>query len=188
MSLAWLPNAISILRILLIPPAVAAMVTGAFGIALGLVLAAALSDGVDGWLARHKGWGSALGAVLDPAADKLLMVAAYVTLGTLGSIPAWLAVLVIGRDALIAAGAAWLRWRYGAYRVAARRISKLNTIVQAGYLLLVLAALVPLPVPAVAVAGGTLLVVVTTLGSGLDYLYVFFRMAASGNASKENES
>ena len=188
MTLAWLPNAISILRILLIPPAVVAMVTEAFGTALVLVLIAALSDGLDGWLARHKGWGSALGAVLDPVADKLLMLAAYVTLGMLEAIPAWLAVLVIGRDALIAAGAAWLRWSHGAYHVAARRISKLNTIVQAGYLLLVLAALVPLPVPAVAVAGGTLLVVLTTLGSGLDYLHAFFRMAASGNVSKENES
>ena len=187
MTLAWLPNAISILRILLIPPAVAAMVTGAFGTALVLVLIAALSDGVDGWLARHKGWGSALGAVLDPVADKLLMLAAYVTLGVLGSIPAWLAALVIGRDALIAAGAVWLRWRFGAYRVSARRISKLNTIVQAGYLLLVLAALVPLPVPAVAVAAGTLLVVVATVGSGLDYLHAFFRKATAGNVSREDD-
>ncbi|MFP4606461.1 MAG: CDP-alcohol phosphatidyltransferase family protein [Thiohalospira sp.] len=186
MTLAWLPNAISVFRIALVPPAVVAMLAGAFGTALILVLVAALSDGMDGWLARRQGWGSTLGAVLDPLADKLLMLATYFTLGALGAIPAWLAVLVIGRDALIAAGAGWLWWRRGAYRVAARRISKLNTIMQAGYLLLVLAALVPLPVPAEVVAGGTLLVVTTTLASGLDYLYVFYRMAVTGNVSKED--
>ena len=184
MTLAWLPNAISILRILLVPPAVAAMLGGRHDIALGLVLVAAVSDGVDGWLARHKGWGSALGAVLDPLADKLLMLAAYGTLGWLAAIPPWLPLLVVSRDLLIVAGAAWLR-RRGAYRVAARPISKLNTIVQAGYILLVLAALVPLPVPAEGVAAATVLVVLTTLASGLDYLRTFRRMAAAGTNEGE---
>ncbi|MGM0412044.1 MAG: CDP-alcohol phosphatidyltransferase family protein [Pseudomonadota bacterium] len=180
MTLAWLPNAISILRILLVPPAVAAMLGGRHDIALGLVLVAALSDGIDGWLARHKGWGSALGAFLDPLADKLLMLAAYATLGWLAAIPPWLPFLVIGRDLFIIGGAAWLR-RRRASRVAARPVSKLNTFVQAGYILLVLAALVPLPVPAAVVADATVLVVLTTLASGLDYLGTFRRMANAGD-------
>jgi cardiolipin synthase len=185
MTLAWLPNAISILRILLVPPAVAAMLGGRHDIALGLVLVAAVSDGVDGWLARHKGWGSALGAFLDPLADKLLMLAAYATLGWLAAIPPWLPFLVIGRDLFIALGAAWLRRRHGAYRVVARPISKLNTVVQAGYILLILAALVPLPVPAVMVAAATALVVLTTLASGLDYLGTFRRRAQAGSNDDE---
>lgn len=91
--------------------------------------AAGLSDALDGWLARRRG-GSALGAVLDPVADKTLLVAMFVTLAALGILPVWLVVLTVARDVSIVAGLAVL-WA-GSVRVRMQPfwISKVNTALQ----------------------------------------------------------
>ena len=104
MSLSWLPNAISISRIALILPILWLFVEQQFGWALGLFLAAGLSDGIDGYLAKKYNWSTRLGAFLDPAGDKLLIAWSYGTLAYLGYIPVWLAVVVILRDVIIVAG------------------------------------------------------------------------------------
>lgn len=133
-----LPNAISLLRIALIVPIAWLLLQRAWGAALGLVAVAGISDGMDGFLARHYGWKSRLGGMLDAIADKLLLVTCFVLLAWLGVAPAWLAWVVCGRDAMIAFGA-WL-WRtlVGPIQPQPSLLSKACTLLQVLYLLDVL--------------------------------------------------
>ena len=99
-------NQLTLLRMLLIPAFVILMVYGYFGWALLVFLAAGLTDGLDGLIARVSGQRTSLGAWLDPMADKLLLLAAFVLLtlpglGLVNPLPFWLTLLVISRDVLI---------------------------------------------------------------------------------------
>ena len=100
-----IPNGITLLRLALIPFFVLATVENNFGVALVIFVVAGVSDGLDGLLARTLGMRSLLGSYLDPIADKLLLVAAYVSLTWLNpgevSIPVWLTVMALLRDLLI---------------------------------------------------------------------------------------
>ena len=104
-SLRWLPNAISILRIVLIIPVLLLIRDERFDIALLLFFIAGFSDGVDGYLAKRFEWHSRLGALLDPVADKLLMAGTYITLAVSGQVPIWMAGIVVFRDVVIIGGA-----------------------------------------------------------------------------------
>jgi cardiolipin synthase len=99
--LRWIPNAISILRILLILPILELILRGQYNVALLLFVIAGFSDGVDGYLAVRFNWQSRLGGLLDPVADKLLVAGMFITLAYTGLIPVWLAAIVIGRDVII---------------------------------------------------------------------------------------
>jgi hypothetical protein len=115
-------NKVTILRILLIPFFVAAVLyyvrTGIEGYRFAGLLCfavAAICDGVDGYIARHYNQWSELGTILDPLADKLLLVSAVVVLsfkneGRLEQIPLWLTVTIIGRDLLLLAQMASVIW------------------------------------------------------------------------------
>ena len=105
MSLSWIPNAISLMRIALIAPILVLAVQGEFAWSLVLFFVAGFSDGVDGYMARRFNWNSRLGGVLDPIADKLLMTGVFITLAWIELIPVWLAAAVILRDVVIIAGA-----------------------------------------------------------------------------------
>lgn len=97
-----IPNIITLLRLLLVPAVVYALLEGATGWALAGFLVAGISDGVDGWIARR--WPSQrseLGAWLDPLADKLLLASVFVMLGLKLEIPLWLVVAAVSRDVLI---------------------------------------------------------------------------------------
>jgi len=104
-SLAWLPNAICVVRILLVAPCALALLAGRYDLTLLLFGVAAISDGLDGWLAKTFNWTSRLGKILDPIADKLLLVTVFVTLVWTGLVPLWLGVTVVARDVLIVGGA-----------------------------------------------------------------------------------
>lgn len=98
-----LPNLITIMRFVLVPLVVYALLEGAWGWAFAGFLLAGVSDGVDGFIARHFNQRSRLGAYLDPAADKVLLVSVFIVLGHLGELPLWLVILVVSRDLLIVA-------------------------------------------------------------------------------------
>jgi cardiolipin synthase (CMP-forming) len=114
---------ITILRLILVPVFVTFIITYNDSdhrqeawryAAIGVFLLASISDAVDGYLARHWNQGSALGALLDPIADKLLLFAALVTLslipvGHLRPFPIWFPVIIISRDALLLGGYCVLR-------------------------------------------------------------------------------
>lgn len=96
-----LANTITILRFLLVPGVVYALLTGRLDWAFAGFLIAGISDAVDGFVARQFNQRSELGAYLDPVADKLLLVSVFVVLGIMGQLPLWLVVAAVSRDALI---------------------------------------------------------------------------------------
>jgi len=135
-----IPNLITLARIILVPVVVWAIASGQLRLAFLLFLAAAISDGVDGFLAKRFGMKTELGAYLDPLADKVLIVSIYVTLGITGVIPLWIVILVVSRDIMIVS-AIILSWLLDK-RVTLKplTVSKLNTVGQIVLALFVLAS------------------------------------------------
>jgi cardiolipin synthase len=110
--------------------------------AFWLFVAAGISDGVDGYLAKTLGQSSALGAFLDPIADKVLLVGVYVTLGQAGHLPNWLVIMVVFRDLIIVGGIILQHISdSGVRRVRPLLISKVNTAAQIALIALVLTEL-----------------------------------------------
>ena len=180
MSLSWLPNAISLLRIALIAPTLVLIVKGDFGWALVLFFVAGFSDGLDGYLAVRYDWATRLGALLDPAADKLLMTGLFVTLAWIGEIPVWLAAIVIARDVHIVAGALAHNYFIKPVPGEPTRISKLNTALQMLFVLFVLSrAGFDWPDPITTTLLGAA-VLVTVVISGFDYVLSWTRRARAG--------
>jgi cardiolipin synthase (CMP-forming) len=136
-----IPNLITLARILLVPVVVWAITSGEMRIAFLLFLAAGVSDAVDGFLAKRFGMATALGAYLDPLADKAMIVSIYVALGIGEAIPRWLVILVVSRDIMIV-GAVMLSWLVDRpVTLKPLLVSKLNTVAQIVLALVVLGAL-----------------------------------------------
>jgi len=93
-----LPNLLTLLRIFFVPLLVAALVGTDLWVALGIFLAAALTDLLDGYLARRWGQVTTIGTLLDPIADKLLISAALISLVQVRAVAAWMVILIIGRE------------------------------------------------------------------------------------------
>ena len=124
-----LPNIITFGRLCAVPLAVWLVIQRQTGWAFGLFALAGISDGIDGWLARRRG-GSALGAMLDPMADKALLVCMFVTLAAIGVLPSWIAILVVFRD-LVIVGGLMVMWQLAIpVRIKPLLLSKLNTALQ----------------------------------------------------------
>lgn len=168
-----IPNMICIMRIILVFPTIFTMMTERFGWALTLFMIAAVSDGLDGYLARRFDWRSRLGSFLDPLADKLLMVSVYVVCTWLGLIPAWFVGIVILRDIVIVSGAVWFHRKYGPYIGEPLWSSKINTALQ-----LLLATLLLADQSIFSVGETTIQILVffatlTTLWSGIAYVVIW---------------
>lgn len=99
-----LPNLISLGRLLLVPAAISLILEGSYAAAFWVFVVAGISDGLDGFIAKRFNWRTRLGALLDPLADKVLLVSVYVTLGIAGELWTWLVVLVVFRDLMIIGG------------------------------------------------------------------------------------
>jgi cardiolipin synthase len=133
-----IPNVLTIVRMVLIPVFVSALYYQRFGLALGIFVVAGLTDGVDGFLARRFNQGSQLGQILDPIADKLLLVTSFITLSSPGVIaktnhlpvPFWVTSAVVGRDVFIVVGAAAINVVTGFRGFRPSKLGKLNTVVQ----------------------------------------------------------
>ncbi|MEL6870101.1 MAG: CDP-alcohol phosphatidyltransferase family protein [Pseudomonadota bacterium] len=146
LALRWIPNAISLLRIAMVPLVIASIATERYSLAAGLFFVAGFSDGIDGFLARRFGWHTELGAILDPIADKLLLIGTFIMLAWVGIVPAWLAVAIIARDVVIMSGAIAYHFLHGDLEGKPSLISKLNTALLLLYVIFVLlsaAALLP---------------------------------------------
>jgi cardiolipin synthase len=165
------------MRMLLVLPVAWLLVRGQFEVTLCVFALAAASDGLDGFLAKRCGWTSELGKILDPLADKILLVGVFITLAALGLVPAWLAATAVARDLLISAGAIAYNTLYGDPQGHPTAVSKLNTLCQLVYLLLIVATnALPVATPVVITVLGAL-VFVTTVVSGLDYVITYSRKA-----------
>lgn len=127
-------NYITLLRLLSIPAIAYYYLKGQYDIALYLLIFAGFSDLLDGFLARALEQRTKLGAILDPLADKSLMLVCFALLVYSQQIPLWLMLLVIGRDFYIVLGVWFLKWRCQKLYIRPTYLSKLTTFFQLGFL------------------------------------------------------
>lgn len=125
-----LPNYITLLRVILIPFFINLMMYGYYREALVVFVAACITDALDGLLARLMNQKSELGAFLDPMADKLLILSAFVTLAYLGRLPVWLVIIVISRDAILTMGSLIVYFTTDTLKVRPSIIGKTTTVMQ----------------------------------------------------------
>jgi cardiolipin synthase len=176
-----IPNIITVLRILLVAPVAWALLRQEFALALVLFFIAGVSDALDGFLAKHYGWTSRLGAMLDPLADKALLVACYASLTWIGLLPLWLLALVVLRDVVIVAGAVAYNFRIRRLEAEPTLISKLNTLFQLVFIVLVIVRQLGPWVEAYWVDALMYAVTVSVVWSGLDYVVTWSRRARAGS-------
>ena len=136
-----IPNLITLGRILLVPVIIWAITSGQMAAAFFLFVIAGVSDAVDGYLAKRFHMQSEMGALLDPLADKALLVSIYVALGIWGAVPRWIVILVVSRDIMIVT-AVIVSWLFDKpIPMKPLMVSKLNTVAQVAFAALVLASL-----------------------------------------------
>jgi cardiolipin synthase len=170
-ALLTLPNVITFARLCMVPMAVWFVLEHGLIEAFFIFVAAGLSDAVDGWLARRSGGGNSVGALLDPVADKALLVSMYVTLAAVGELPDWLTILVVFRDVVIVGGVIVLSVLGMPVVIRPLYVSKLNTALQI-VLVAVTLLLVGFALPGVWVKQVLIWAVgTTTLASGAAYVW-----------------
>lgn len=170
-SLHNLPNFLSVLRILLVPPVVYYMLQHNYMPALVLFVIAGVTDSLDGWLAKRFNWQSHLGEILDPLADKLLLVSSYIAFAWLELLPLFLVACVILRDVIIVVGGICYRIFFGKIEITPTYISKLNTLMQIVLIAVMLVSLAWLSIDKVFIDILIWIVLFTTIASGLVYIY-----------------
>jgi len=169
MYLNHLPNLISFLRLACVPWFINFIITQEFDSALILFIIMALSDAVDGYLARRFDWTTQLGAYLDPLADKLMLVSAFIFFAYISVLPLYLVVLVVGRDILILLGAVIFQRTGKKLQIKPNMISKVNTFIQI-LLVLSLIAMNIIIIPDILITILIMATVITTLSSGFLYI------------------
>jgi len=170
-----IPNTLTIARIVIIPVFVTAIIYNQYRYALYLFIFAALTDTLDGLLARLANQRTPLGTFLDPLADKFLLVTSFVLFAAYGWIPKWLAVAVISRDVIVVIGWFLLYMITHTSVVRPVMLGKLSIALQLVTLAYVLLhmnipSLPPVPTPFF------LLTAVVTCLSGLQYIHRGFRL------------
>ena len=180
-ALRHLPNALTVLRVVLVAPIAYLLWVRAYPTALILLLIAGVSDALDGALARRFDWGSAFGAALDPVADKLLIGVLFVVFTLQHHLPLWVTLIAVGRDALIMGGAAVYRWLFEQPEIRPTFLSKVNTATQLAVLGMLLVALCEFAFAPVLhrVIDPWSFYVLAVLGvaSGIDYVITWSRRA-----------
>lgn len=173
------PNLITTVRIILAPVFIIYLINDQFSAALVVFLLCAASDGLDGMVARLIDQKSRLGAYMDPLADKLLLVAAFVTLSVRGFLPAWLTVLVFSRDMMILLGVLVLFLNRLEFTIKPSILSKATTWLQ---FVTVVAVLGRGHTPYLVKTHPYIfyLTAILTISSGLHYMHYWFRMMGEG--------
>ncbi|MFA5170973.1 MAG: CDP-alcohol phosphatidyltransferase family protein [Sulfuriferula sp.] len=179
-----LPNIISLLRLLLVPVVIYLLALSAYGYALAVFLLASVSDGVDGWIARHYHLQTKFGAMMDPVADKLIILSCLLMLTWQGLIPLWLALFMLVRDMVIVLGAFAYRRVTGHVEITPTFMGKTHIFLEFSLLCLVLAN-------AAAIVSVTswlpilfMLVSATAVLSGAQYVWIWSRRTARHLAEK----
>ncbi|MDE0658850.1 MAG: CDP-alcohol phosphatidyltransferase family protein [Gammaproteobacteria bacterium] len=183
-SVRHLPNALTIARVALVVPAGWLLWIEAIPEALVIIAIAGVSDFVDGELARRFNWRTTFGAIADPAADKLLVLVVIVVLALQRHVPAWLPVVVVGRDLVIVIGALAYRLIVGKFEVEPTQLSKANTALLVFVLLVVIIGLMGDDYAVAAMVAGPIdplgfvLVGVSSIVSGGQYVLLWSRRAS----------
>lgn len=179
-----IPNILTAIRILLTPLFVIFLLKNLFHFALLVFSVAAISDGLDGLLARYFNQYSVLGAYLDPIADKLLLTSAFATLAVMKIIPAWLTVIVLSRDILIITGIAVFALTDISIPIKPSLVSKWTTVAQ---LLTIFLTLLDPKIPGAQLFKWFLYWITAglTITSGLHYVY--YGLNVLQNSSGKNQ-
>ena len=175
--LKYIPNVITIIRMFLVIPIIATIWSNDYSTAFILILIAGISDGLDGFLARYFHWQTPSGAVLDPLADKLLLVSLFIVFGFKGLLPSWLVLLVIFRDVVILFGAVVYHFVTHKLEMRPLMLSKISTALQ-----IILVVLVAIDLAYGEVSTWVFDVVITSVAifafiSGLSYVILWSRYA-----------
>ncbi|NEZ03269.1 CDP-alcohol phosphatidyltransferase family protein [Wenzhouxiangella sp. XN201] len=184
MNLSFLPNLLTIGRMLVVPPMVWLLLIGEYQWALALAVFAGVSDLLDGWLARRFGWQTRWGGVFDPLADKLLMMAGYLTLGWLGELPWWLIGMVVFRDLVIVVGGYIYYTRFERFEAEPTQLSRFNTFCQVFLLWFVLVRLAGVSLPPEAQIGLVWLVGVLVVLTLVQYVWIWAGRAVEVSRSR----
>jgi len=174
------PNQLTFLRLGFLPFFLIAIHYDRYPVALGLLIAAGLSDGLDGLLARKLSQRTALGAYLDPIADKFLLSSSYLMLAIKGKIGWWLAILVLGRDALLLVACAAILLTVGYRSFPPSLIGKITTTLEI-LLIVVVIVLAIFPGPALFLIARicTYGVAIFVILSGFHYSVIMARRLAA---------
>jgi len=182
-----LPNAITVLRALLIPVIAYALAARAFDAALWLFVLQAFSDMADGMIARHWNLRTRFGAIADPVADKMTMLVATLMLAADGLLPGWLAAAIVARDVVIVFGAVAYHFLVHEVEMAPSWLSKWNTALEFLVLTAVLADAAGVLAARGWLPGAFALLGATILLSGIQYVWVWGRRAAVGLRGPRDE-
>lgn len=163
-----IPNLLTISRILLVPVFIIFIINNEFDKALLIFIIAGLTDSIDGLIARLFNQKTQLGAYLDPAADKLLLTSAYITLAIKNILPNWLSVIVVSRDVIILLGIVVLVLMNKEVKIKPSIISKITTALQ---ILTVIFVILTAGAPSAVILPLIVLTTVFTIASGIDYIY-----------------
>lgn len=173
MSISQLPNLITISRIGLVPVLILLLKEQEYAASLAVFVIAGVSDGLDGFIAKRFHFQTRLGSILDPIADKLLLLSSYLMLMLLNHIPFWLMLTVAFRDLLIVGGYLIYTSMIGPVLMNPSWLSKFNTFLQISLVIIILGQqafdLVYVPLIETLIYG----VLLSTVASGLHYLWVW---------------
>ncbi|MBL4772376.1 MAG: CDP-alcohol phosphatidyltransferase family protein [Alcanivoracaceae bacterium] len=186
--LSYLPNTITIGRIFAMIPLVWFMLEKQYEYAFYIAIAAGLSDMLDGFLAKTFGWQGWLGGVLDPLADKFMMLCCFMVFAVQEIIPNWLLILVLARDIIIITGATF--YHFAIVKVDKAKpslLSKFNTAIQILLIVVLLSHYSVYQFNQVFIDILIYLVTFFTVSSGLHYIYYWGKKAVVENDKIVNE-
>ena len=169
-----IPKLLTLARIAAVPVLILFLYEGRYGAALAVFVLAGVTDGLDGWIAKRFKCVTRLGSILDPLADKILIVSTYVMLVLAGDLPFWLILLIGFRDLGIIAGVLVLNTLNGHVQMQPSLLSKVNTFLQISLVILVMVERIGLIVLGPAAEILLWFVAVTTVASAIHYVYFWF--------------
>ena len=183
-----IPNLLTLARIAAVPVLILFLYEGRYGAALTVFVLAGITDGLDGWIAKRFKCVTRLGSILDPLADKILIVSTYVMLVLAGDLPFWLILLIGFRDLGIIAGVLVLNTLNGHVQMQPSLLSKVNTFLQISLVILVMVERIGLialePVAEILLW----FVAVTTVASAIHYVYFWFIHPLESRVEQKVES
>jgi len=168
-----LPNILTTLRLILAVPVCLLILNENYSAVLWLAFIAGLSDGVDGYLARRLNALSYYGAVVDPLADKALLLSTYIAFVLVGLLPCWVAAILLLRDLLIVSGAFIYRRKFGRYKIVPSIWGKSSTAAQIIFALMLLMQQVYSVLPEFSLQLSLWVVIFLAFVSGGHYLYLW---------------
>lgn len=177
----YVPNLLTLARIGLVPLLIVLLQEQQFLWSLIVFITAGITDALDGYIAKRFNAQTRLGAILDPLADKALLVSSYVMLSLLELIPFWLMVVVVFRDVLIISGYLIMSMFFGSPEMQPLRVSKVNTFLQITFIVIVLAALAGVTIFEIIIAPVSYMVFASSVASGVAYTLMVFQTAQSND-------